>query len=267
MIELVLAHKKANMNLDCFVNGPVVYDPNVELDYRLLASVLGMSSQDYMESICQPEDFYDRKPIEKDFSLIQLLPYSQFVVNNNLLVYQRILKSEEGRLGGNYSVGIGGHVNPLLDSDDGQTATYRSKLNITLYNNSAREFQEEVYTPPGMFSTISTDYKLIYDTSNEVGQVHLGIVHTFTANTELPLTFKQMPHVAEDVLIHVGWMDRNGVIETKDGFVPFDMSKFENWSQFLIKEWLAPGVSETSAEIHCEWLNKPTPLETAAAVE
>jgi predicted NUDIX family phosphoesterase len=114
--------------------------------------------------------FMPRSKAEEDPSFKQIIPYVIMACEGKYLNYVRGTRAGEVRLVGNRSIGIGGHINPvdneipLFDMDFQQ-----------MYNTSVeREVAEEVSV-----ETSHTDriVALLNDDSNEVGSVHLGVVH------------------------------------------------------------------------------------------
>jgi len=101
-------------------------------------------------------------PGEQDESMKQIIPYIVFRRKDRYFVYKRLLRSEEERLREKYSMGIGGHINPIdVNSAD------------ILWEGMKREFEEEVNYP--------YDYKakiigFINDDKDSVGRVHFGVV-------------------------------------------------------------------------------------------
>ena len=85
------------------------------------------------------------------------------------LVYTRGGSSGEKRLVAKHSIGIGGHINPVDQSHD--------SLGETMYFNGVeRELAEELVITSSHTQRV---IGLINDDSNEVGSVHLGVVHVF----------------------------------------------------------------------------------------
>ncbi len=114
-----------------------------------------------------------RAAMEVDPSFKQLIPYvvMQWTDPNDGLVhvftYTRGGGSGESRLRAKRSIGVGGHISS--EDADGDDDPYLTGMR--------RELDEEV--------TIECDYidqreGLLYDPSNEVGRVHLGVIHRFT---------------------------------------------------------------------------------------
>ncbi|MBD3155712.1 MAG: hypothetical protein GF368_03585 [Candidatus Aenigmarchaeota archaeon] len=102
-------------------------------------------------------------PAEQDESMKQIIPYIVFRHKDKYFVYKRLPKSEEERLVEKYSMGVGGHINPIDEN---------SSTNI-LWEGMKREFEEEVDYP--------YDYKtkiigFINDDKDSVGRVHFGVV-------------------------------------------------------------------------------------------
>jgi predicted NUDIX family phosphoesterase len=111
--------------------------------------------------------FMPRSEEEHDPSYKQLIPYVIMNCDNTYLSYVRGSRAGEKRLVGNRSIGIGGHINPVDDmSLLGIYETYLAAV--------VREVAEEVNVETEHDDEIVA---LLNDDSNEVGQVHLGIVH------------------------------------------------------------------------------------------
>ena len=113
--------------------------------------------------------FLPRAQVEQDPSYKQLIPYVIMSHNGKYLSYVRGKRAGETRLVGLRSIGIGGHINPfdnmpLFDAD-----FYETYLTAV-----EREVAEEVAVETTHTNEIVA---LLNDESNEVGSVHLGIVH------------------------------------------------------------------------------------------
>ena len=168
--------------------------------------------QDYLPTLLDPANtsYRPRDLMEEDPSFKQLIPYCifEFETEAGLQIFQytRGKGQGEARLHSKKSVGIGGHISTLDTETD------------SVYENGlARELEEEVI--------INTEYTntcvgLINDDSNEVGKVHLGVVH-------------KMKVVAPEV--------RSREVELEySGFEPIEsilnsLDRYESWSQICIK--------------------------------
>ena len=131
--------------------------------------------QKYLEALMDSSNsfFMDREAAEGDPSHKQLIPYCIFKYEDKILHYLRGKSGGESRLHAKGSIGVGGHINPIDDSAEGGEKTYRSAV--------TREIEEELI--------INGTYKdeivgLINDDSNDVGKVHLGVVHLVTLDTD-----------------------------------------------------------------------------------
>jgi predicted NUDIX family phosphoesterase len=113
--------------------------------------------------------FMPRSAAETDPAFKQIIPYVLLVHGGKILHYIRGKKSGEQRLVSKGSIGIGGHMN---EQDEGFFA-----LDEAAYMEGVRrEVSEEL--------KIGTTYRnrvvaLLNDDTNEVGRVHMGVVHVF----------------------------------------------------------------------------------------
>ncbi len=125
----------------------------------------------YLDAILAPgaNFFLPRAPAEIDPTHKQIIPYSIFRHGQKYLIYTRGGKSGEKRLVAKQSIGIGGHINPHDEREDTLART-------TYMNGVEREIDEELRIAGKHTQKV---IGLINDDSNEVGQVHLGVVHLF----------------------------------------------------------------------------------------
>jgi len=116
--------------------------------------------------------FMPRSQAEKDPNYKQLIPYVIMSCEGKYLSYVRGKRAGETRLVGNRSIGIGGHINPVDDMPLFNMDFYETYLAAV-----EREVDEEVSVETSHDNRIVA---LLNDESNEVGSVHLGIVHYWT---------------------------------------------------------------------------------------
>jgi predicted NUDIX family phosphoesterase len=132
---------------------------------------LAFDVERYLGSIFVPgvPRFMNRSQAEADPAYKQLIPYVIMTYDGTYLSYVRGKRAGETRLVGNRSIGIGGHINPPDDLPLFNSDFYEAYLAAV-----EREVAEEVSV-----ETTHTDrvVALLNDESNEVGSVHLGIVH------------------------------------------------------------------------------------------
>lgn len=153
--------------------------------------------------------FTPRAPAETNPSLKQIIPYVLIMHGDQIFHYVRGKKAGEQRLVAKGSLGIGGHMN---DGDEGLFA-----LDGDAYSAAVkREVEEEVFIESPYTNHIVA---LLNDDSNEVGKVHLGVVHIFKL---------EQPNVRK----------REGVI-TESGLLPISelrnrRENLETWSQLCL---------------------------------
>ena len=113
--------------------------------------------------------FMARNQAENNPSYKQLIPYVIMSYGDKYLCYTRGRGVDETRLSEKVSIGIGGHINP---SD--KMSLSNKNIKEVYFNALTREVSEEVILDTKHDDKI---VGLINDDSNEVGQVHLGIIH------------------------------------------------------------------------------------------
>lgn len=128
-------------------------------------------SDRYLPNFLRDENNYFllRDLAEDDPTHKQIIPYAIFHHGGKFLHYVRGKKSGEQRLAAKGSIGIGGHIN----SEDAKAASLGRDTYMTGVD---REMNEELVIGSAYTQRIIA---LINDDSNEVGQVHLGVVHLF----------------------------------------------------------------------------------------
>lgn len=117
--------------------------------------------------------FMPRSQAEENPAYKQLIPYVIMAHDGKYLSYVRGKRAGETRLVEKRSIGIGGHINPdddmpLLNAD------CRTDFREIYLTAVEREVAEEVTVKANYTDRIVA---LLNDDSNQVGQVHLGIVH------------------------------------------------------------------------------------------
>jgi len=106
--------------------------------------------------------FMPRSDVENDPSYQQIIPYVVFRNGDRYLLTHRLRASSERRLRKQYSLGVGGHINPG-DLEGGDP----------IQDGLKREWQEEVVYE-GRFEARLLG--LLNDESSPVSKVHLGVV-------------------------------------------------------------------------------------------
>jgi predicted NUDIX family phosphoesterase len=169
----------------------------------------------YLEALFAPNtlSFMSRSQAEKNPDYKQLIPYVLMECDGKYLSYVRGKRGGEKRLIGNRSMGIGGHINPIDDEIPLFGTDYREVYDTAV----AREIEEEVNVKANHTDRIIA---LLNDDTNEVGQVHLGVVHLWTLDSE-DVTKK------EQMITQMGFSTIAELKEVKD--------TMETWSQLCLE--------------------------------
>jgi len=128
--------------------------------------------------------FMPRSQAEVDPSFKQIIPYVIMACDGKYLSYVRGTRAGERRLVGNRSIGIGGHINPTDDMP-----LFNADFRETYFTAVEREVAEEVSVEANHTGGIVA---LLNDESNEVGSVHLGIVHYWILDAPKVIRREQM---------------------------------------------------------------------------
>lgn len=121
-------------------------------------------------------------------------------------------KSGEKRLVAKGSIGIGGHIN---DGDESLFSFDRDAYRAAVH----REIEEELQFEGGYTDRVAA---LINDDSNEVGRVHLGIVHIVTLN-------HSAVSAGEKAIAELGFFTVEELRARRDNL--------ETWSQIVLDAW------------------------------
>jgi predicted NUDIX family phosphoesterase len=170
--------------------------------------------QRYLREIFVPgvPRFLPRSQVEKDPSYKQLIPYVIVSNDGKYLSYVRGKRAGEARLLNLRSIGIGGHINPI-DADNSSLFAYLYENYLTAVE---REVAEEVSVEANHTDSI---VGLLNDDSNEVGSVHLGIVHLWVLDSARVSKREQM-------ITQMTFMSLDELQEVRD--------TLETWSQLCL---------------------------------
>ncbi len=153
--------------------------------------------------------FLARSKAEQDPSHKQIIPYVLLTHRRKVLHYIRGKKAGEQRLVAKGSIGIGGHMNEgdetLFALDE---AAYRAGVE--------REVAEEVSINSKFEDQIVA---LLNDDSNDVGKVHLGVVHVFKLAD--PNVEKR-----EAMITNLAFLGQDELVKRRDSL--------ETWSQICL---------------------------------
>ena len=155
--------------------------------------------------------FIGRPKAENNPLLKQIIPYLLITSHDSVFLLQRYATQTESRLHNKYSIGVGGHINPIKKS--------RNVPHDIIEQSLKRELNEELLVK-------DTDkHQLIgyiNDDSNAVGSVHFGMIY------QLEVTDKKLVTVAEKDLMTGRFITGCKLGDYYD--------RMETWSQILTKK-------------------------------
>ena len=135
---------------------------------------------DFDELIRKDGFFVERDYAERTPELKQVIPYTVFRVDGQILVMRRLKAGGESRLHDKLSLGVGGHINPV-DSE---------KENADPISFGTRREIEEEINIDGSYELRTVGF--LNDDSNPVGAVHLGVVQFAEVSGTLEIREKDM---------------------------------------------------------------------------
>lgn len=177
--------------------------------------------------------FMPRSQAEKDPAYKQIIPYVIMAYGGKYLSYVRGRRAGEARLVGNRSIGIGGHINPRDDMP-----LFNADFYHTYITAVEREVAEEVSVNAHHSDHIVA---LLNDDSNDVGRVHLGIVHYWILDSSQVAKREQM-------ISQIAFMSILELQKVRD--------TMETWSQLCL-DGLASITAEATSDIAGHAVQKP----------
>jgi len=167
------------------------------------------------KSLNLPKTYFKKRgcmEINTDYK--QLIPYV-VVINedNKILTYKRSVKSGESRLHNTYSIGVGGHI----DKPENTTDTKQ-----IIQDSLIREMKEELGTSIN-WSEQDFQFKgTIYNNSDEVGKVHLGLLYIVKIKSKELLEEGELDIVIDRQFLTIKRLTSKGDLEA--------------WSQFIVEK-------------------------------
>lgn len=162
----------------------------------------------YIPTLLWSAMYKPRPEMEIDENFKQLIPYCVIRHGGFIFNYSRAKTQGEARLHGKRSIGVGGHISTVDRGVCGDS--YRAGM--------LRELEEEIKLNNLLHSEKCIG--LLNDDSNEVGRVHLGVVHIIDVDGLDILT----PEASMMDPVWTKFEDLEGQIE-----------QFETWSQILLR--------------------------------
>jgi predicted NUDIX family phosphoesterase len=185
-----------------------------------------------LDSLGQHLFFAERDYMEQNSHFKQIIPYLLLQRGagdeKRVLCYQRRDKHTEKRLGGLWSVGFGGHIEPL-DRDNDQV-----KANGLVLATAIREMEEETGLNPGPAALTLSGF--LNSDSEDVSSVHFGVVFNVDLDSLGDSDEEIMRLVSAQSEPHQArWVPARDLTQmTAKGDGP-DGGSFENWSAIAIQ--------------------------------
>ena len=186
-----------------------------------------------IDCVVNDAQWIERDDAEKDPNYLQIIPYLLVLAEGKILVYERLNMGGESRLHGKKSIGVGGHIDELdIPKGDIQTlpitsSTAHSYLGTpwdAVVIGAYRELQEELNIEDTKEEIcINFSNYTIFDPSDEVGKVHLGIICTVDLNGRR-IGIKEKGKLSGSLIN----------VEDLETAIGIDSDKFETWSKITI---------------------------------
>lgn len=203
-MEFVYVVPRQDLFPECYPQGLVSFGPEL--------------SRETMEAAIREHGFFvEREVAERTPAWKQIIPYTLFLVDGEVLVLERLSKGGEKRLQGKLSIGVGGHINPE-DLEDPLQSGAEADID-PLLAGTHREIEEELHVQ-GSYELRTIG--LLNDDSNPVGAVHLGLVQVAVVEGSVEIREKE---VLEGRLVTPG-----GLADLHS-----QGANFETWSSMLIE--------------------------------
>ncbi|MCR9248480.1 MAG: NUDIX domain-containing protein [bacterium] len=155
-----------------------------------------------------------------------------------VLLVQRTTGQSEARLHGSWSIGLGGHIEPV----DGHGKEAQARPESFFLNALRRELEEELVLPADAATVTPQLVGLLNDDATAVGSVHAGLVYVL--DLPLPLAAaKASTKVREISKMRGGF---GALVELAKLWQT--RSQFESWSRFLIHAGVAGPMGDSCAE-------------------
>jgi predicted NUDIX family phosphoesterase len=162
----------------------------------------------YLPILLNPANwlFIEKVEAETLTEFKQLIPYVVCIFKDNVFTYRRSVTHADPRLTELYSIGLGGHI---------------SKADFNINSNAyqigfQREIREEVKINCRYSDSI---IGIINDDSNDIGKMHIGIIHLFSLERKSIIPLKE-------TMLEAKFLSKIDLIKR--------VETFEAWSQICI---------------------------------
>lgn len=166
--------------------------------------------------------FAEREYMENCSHYKQIIPYIALTLDGQVLAYQRQTKHSEQRLGGLWTIGFGGHVEPMDRGAAGEL----------LQTAALRELEEETGFTVGADALLARG--CINSEKEDVSSVHAGLFYT------VDLAATGMDHAAIAAKVteqaepwRVEWVELAEITRREDPPAPQD-GQWEDWTRIAL---------------------------------
>lgn len=201
-------------------------EKNIQDKLSSFKNSLSKETSFVMDSVIQ------RKPHAEtpNCGYVHPIPYCLVTYKGKVLFYQRTSMSGETRLQGQFSLGIGGHVD--LDNEEELNSKSADEF---IKETALREFEEELLIEASLenveyFKVLGT----LYDTTTEVNRLHLGYICQIELTDIGYQKVTEPDHIFEDHIDNVSFFDETHINTEQYMLDLFD--KFESWSQIILTD-------------------------------
>ena len=170
--------------------------------------------------------FAEREYMENCSHYKQIIPYIALTLDGQVLAYQRQNKHSEQRLGGLWTLGFGGHVEPMDRQAEGVEAQG------LLQTAALRELEEETGFSVGPEALVARG--CINSEREDVSSVHAGLFYTVDlASTGLDHAAIAKKVTAQTEPWRVEWVELASLTGVENPPAPQD-GQWEDWTQIAI---------------------------------
>lgn len=167
----------------------------------------------FIRDVLETCRFMRRGDVEDDPTMQQVIPYVVVSIGGVYLVYNRGKKGRENRLADEWSIGIGGHINP-----EDKSERVVNPFDVVMHAMK-REVTEEIGVSKAILDSSHFQFLgLLKSNASPVNQVHFGVVFIL-----------RLPEVE---LKTTGEVDRYHWV-TKEKLAEYSL---EEWSEIVRKE-------------------------------
>jgi predicted NUDIX family phosphoesterase len=168
--------------------------------------------------------FAEREYMENCSHYKQIIPYISLILDDRVLAYQRRTKHSEARLGGLWTIGFGGHVEPFDRGDAGVHGLLRTAALRELEEETGLRVPDEALVARGCINSEKED----------VSSVHAGLFHT----VDLASTGMDHDAIAARVTEQVEpwkveWVERSSLAGVATPPAP-QGGEWEDWTKIAI---------------------------------